>query len=107
MLKHLINIGTLPTEKMTYFACKNNRLEILKFLISIKCPINNLCLYTAIKNGHFNIVKYLCSIDHHFIKLHEHLYKNGCVSLDTDNTYNILRCIEYAREHGYNKLRQY
>jgi len=29
------------------------------------------------------------------------------VSLDTDNTYNILRCIEYAREHGYNKLRQY
>ncbi len=62
ILKRIRNKGVEWTENCSETAVGTGDLEILKFIISYGCPVDNLTLFSAANSGHLHIITYLHEI---------------------------------------------
>ena len=69
--------GVKFDENIMRLACKSGNLDLVKFLIDIKCPINDDSIGHAVLYGHYEIVKYLVNID---VPLTTLAMYNACVT---------------------------
>jgi len=69
--------GVEFNENIMRLACKSGNLDLVKFLIDIKCPINDDSIGHAVLYGHYEIVKYLVNID---VPLTTLAMYNACVT---------------------------
>ena len=59
------NVHTLNVLKAMLYACEYNHIEIVKFLVNLGFPLNQIIvakkspLYVACEKGHFEIAQYL------------------------------------------------
>lgn len=65
-LKYLASVGADVTNedeyKLLHHACTKGKLEMVKYLISLKVPTSDDAIDGAIMEGHIDVVKYLLSV---------------------------------------------